>query len=139
MHDPTNGNLKRPKTSTRHMPASTPKPASKQIDRRRRRHPRYSADFRVSVSYLLENQYQKLEGHCRDLAEAGIGILLAAELNSGEVVGLSFLLPGSAIPWEVRAVVRYRRGYQYGFEFLSLTAEQQESLKSYVKGLKASV
>jgi hypothetical protein len=132
----TNGNLKRPKTSSRHMPASTPKPARNQSDRRRRRHPRYFADFRVGVSYLLENQYQNLEGHCRDLAEAGIGILLAAELNSGEVAGLSFLLPGSAVPWEVRAVVRYRRGYQYGFEFLSLTGEQQESLKSYIKGLE---
>jgi hypothetical protein len=121
------------------MPASTPKPARNPADRRRRRHPRYSADFRVAVSYLLENQYQKLEGHCRDLAEAGIGILLAAELNSGEVAGLSFLLPGSAIPWEVRAVVRYRRGYQYGFEFLSLTREQQELLKSYIKELELAV
>jgi c-di-GMP-binding flagellar brake protein YcgR len=118
------------------MPASSSKPAKNQIDRRRRRHPRYSADFRVTVSYLLENQYQKLEGHCRDLSEAGIGILLAAELNGGEVAGLIFSLPGSALRWEVRAVVRYRRGYQYGFEFLSLTGEQQESLRSYVKGLK---
>src|SRR5580658_1207174 len=121
------------------MSASTPKPASKQIDRRRRRHPRYSVDFRVAVSYLLDNHYQKLEGHCRDLAEAGIGILLAAELNSGEVAGLSFLLPGSAIPWEVRAVVRYRRGYQYGFEFLLLSSEQQELLRSYIKGLEPAV
>jgi hypothetical protein len=88
------------------------------------------------VSYLLEDQYQNLEGHCRDLAEAGIGILLAAELNSGEVTGLSFSVPGAAVPWVVRAVVRYRRGYHYGFEFLSLTEEQQKLLTSYLKGLK---
>ena len=116
------------------MPASTPKPATNQIDRRRRRHPRYAADFRVTVSYLLENQYQKLEGHCRDLSEAGIGILLAAEMNSGEVVGLSYLVPGSADPWEVRAVVRYRRGYQYGFEFLSLTGGQQRDAEELLQG-----
>ncbi len=116
------------------MPASTPKPATNQIDRRRRRYPRYAADFRVTVSYLLENQYQKLEGHCRDLSKAGIGVLLAAELNNGEVVGLSYSVPGSADPWEVRAVVRYRRGYQYGFEFLSLTGGQQESLTNYFQG-----
>ncbi|MFZ0759699.1 MAG: PilZ domain-containing protein [Candidatus Sulfotelmatobacter sp.] len=85
------------------------------------------------VSYLQGNHYQKIEGHCRDLAEAGIGILLAAELSVGEVTGLSFTLVGSAVPWEVRAVVRYRRGYQYGFEFLSLTGEQREFLKSYLK------
>ena len=90
------------------------------------------------VSILLENRYQKLEGHCRDLSEAGIGILLAAELNGGDVAGLRFSLPGSDLPWEVRAVVRYRRGYQYGFEFLALTVEQRESLKIYLDGLAAT-
>src|SRR5580692_9474682 len=105
------------------MPVSTPKLA-KAIDRRRRRHPRYSVDFRVTVSCLLGNEYQKLEGHCRDLSEAGIGILLAVDLDAGEVAGLSFSLPGSDFPWEVRAVVRYRRGYHYGFEFLCVTNNQ---------------
>jgi hypothetical protein len=118
------------------MTASTPKPATNRTDRRRRRHPRYRGDFRVNVSHLLGRDYQRLEGHCRDLSEAGIGVLLAAELDGGEVAGLSFSLPGSELPWEVRAVVRHRRGYQYGFEFLSLTGAQQESLKSYFKGLE---
>jgi len=119
------------------MPASTSKPATKPIDRRRRRHPRYRADFLVAVSHLLGNHYLKLEGHCRDLSEAGIGILLATELNAGEVAGLSFSLPGSLPQWEVRAVVRYRRGYHYGFEFLSLTSDQQASLNGYFNGREA--
>ena len=118
------------------MPASTPKPSAKQIDRRRRRHPRYFADFRVTLSCLLGDGYQTLEGHCRDLSEAGIAILLATELKVGDVAGLGFSLPGSALPWEVRAVVRYRRGYHYGFEFLSLTSQQQTSLNSYFHGLE---
>jgi c-di-GMP-binding flagellar brake protein YcgR len=116
------------------MPAPKRQVAASQIDRRRRRHTRYRADFRVAVSYL-ENQYQTIDGHCRDLSEAGIGILLATEMNSGQVVGLTFSLPGSIEPWEVRAVVRYRRGYQYGFEFLSLTSAQQETLKTYLGSL----
>ncbi|MGA8621511.1 MAG: PilZ domain-containing protein [Candidatus Sulfotelmatobacter sp.] len=116
------------------MPAPTRKQAADPIDRRRRRHPRYRDNFRVIVSYLA-NHYQKLDGHCSDLSVAGIGILIATEMNSGEVVDLNFSLPGSASPWELRAVVRYRRGYHYGFEFLSLTNEQQESLKNYLSGL----
>ena len=88
------------------------------------------------MNFLLGNQYQKLEGHCKDLSEAGIGILLATEMNAGEEAGLTFSLPGSAVPWQVRAVVRYRRGYQYGFEFLSLTGEQQASLNRYFNGLE---
>ncbi len=116
------------------MTAPTRKQAVESIERRRRRHPRYRDKFRVIVSYLA-NHYQKLDGHCSDLSVAGIGILLATEMNSGEVVGLSFSLPGSDVLWELRAVVRFRRGYHYGFEFLSLTNEQQESLKSYLSGL----
>lgn len=70
------------------------------------------------------------------MSEAGIGILLATELNVGEVAGLSFSLPESALPWEVRAVARYRRGYHYGFEFLALTSDQQAALNSYFSGLE---
>lgn len=91
----------------------------------------------MTVSCLLGNDYRKLQGHCRDLSEAGIGILLAVDLNAGEVAGLSFSLPGSQVPWEVRAVVRYRRGCHYGFEFLCVTSDQQALLNSYFKGVQA--
>lgn len=119
------------------MPASTPKRAINPGDRRRRRHQRFRGDFRVNVTLLLGDRYEKLEGHCNDLSEAGIGILLAAELNVGEVAQLNFTLPRAGTAWELTAVLRYRRGYHYGFEFLSLTAEQQGSLQNYVKPLKA--
>jgi hypothetical protein len=116
------------------MTASNAKSAMKQPDRRRRRHPRYRGEFGVGVTVLLGNRYEKLEGHCKDLSEAGIGILLATEMNVGEVVGLSFTIPG-ATSWEIRAVLRYRHGYHYGFEFLSLSMEYQETLNIYLKSL----
>ena len=119
------------------MSASTPKPAIKQIDRRRRRHPRFRADFRVTVSYLLGNQYQKLDGHCRDLSEAGIGILLADGNERWGGCAAGVFVAGVNVRWELRAVVRYRRGYQYGFEFLSLTeAAARIAVDSYFQGLE---
>lgn len=114
------------------MTAPTQKRTADAVDRRRRRHSRFRAEFTVIATYLEANDYRKLEGHCRDLSEAGMGLLLATEMNIGEVVGLSFSLPGSATGWELRGVVRYRRGYHYGFEFLSLTPGQRESLKTYL-------
>ena len=117
------------------MPASTPKTATSQAERRRRRHPRFRGDFHVAVTILLGNRYQEVEGHCRDLSEAGIGIVLATELNVGEVASLGFTLPGMS-PWELRAVLRFRRGYHYGFEFLSLPVEKQETLRAYLKNLQ---
>jgi hypothetical protein len=131
---PANDNIKPNERSAELMPASTPKSAANPLDRRRRRHPRHRADFRVSVNHLLGSHYQRVKGHCKDVSEAGIGVLLAAELNVGEVASLGFSLSASSGPWDVRAVVRYRRGYHYGFEFLSLTVEQAEQLKDYLKG-----
>lgn len=118
------------------MTAPTRKPVANAIDRRRRRHERYRADFQVVASFLDGTQYRKIEGRCGDLSEAGMGTLLPGEMSNGEVVGLNFLLPGSNHAWELRAVVRYRRGFHYGLEFLSLANSQREALKTYIQKLE---
>lgn len=102
--------------------------------RRLRRHARYRSSFPVEVTLLTEGAYRQLAAHCKDLSEAGIGVLLAAELTLGEVASLNFSLPG-APTWELRAVLRHRRGYHYGFEFFSLSQDQTEGLTTYLKGL----
>jgi len=104
--------------------------------RRLRRSARYRSSFQVIVTLLADGRYERLDAHCKDLSQAGIGVLLAAELTSGEVVSLSFTLPGLAQSWELRGVLRHRRGYHYGFEFLSLTAEQEGILKQHIQGLE---
>lgn len=63
-------------------------------------------------------------------------MLIAAELNLGEVAALSFALPGSAKAWELRAVLRHRRGYHYGFEFLALSNEEGSFLAGYLPSLE---
>ncbi|MGA8867841.1 MAG: PilZ domain-containing protein [Candidatus Sulfotelmatobacter sp.] len=127
--------MRKERSVNRPVPSSAPKSAPPSPHRRRRRHPRYRANFAVNVVLFTDNIYQKLDGHCLDLSEAGMGILMAAELNNGEVASLSFSPPNSG-PWELRAVVRHRRGYQYGFEFLSLTEEQKKQLASHVEKLE---
>jgi c-di-GMP-binding flagellar brake protein YcgR len=113
-----------------------PGKARKQVaERRRRRFPRYRADFPVTLTMFSGKEHQSLQAHCRDLSAAGIGILLAAELPLGEVAALSFSVPGLE-SWKVRAVLRYRRGYQYGFEFLSLSEEQSRALAEYLPRLE---
>jgi hypothetical protein len=104
--------------------------------RRLRRNPRYRSSFPVLVTLLAAGRYESLQAHCKDLSEAGIGVLLAAELASGEVVSLNFTLPGLPAPWDVRGILRHRRGYHYGFEFFSLTSEQTGTLKQLILRLE---
>jgi c-di-GMP-binding flagellar brake protein YcgR len=123
------------------MPLSKPKlavqPPDRHKDRRRRRYARFRAEFRVTVTFLDVSRYHKIEGHSKDLSQGGMGLLLAAELKAGEVVGLNFAVP-AAESWEMRAVVRHRRGYHYGFEFLSPSGKQVDALKKYLSGLELS-
>jgi c-di-GMP-binding flagellar brake protein YcgR len=103
---------------------------------RQRRYPRYRCEFPVAVSLFLGDGHQELSAHCRDLSEAGIGVLIAAELKPGEVVSLTFALPETSQPWDIRAVLRHRRGFHYGFEFLSLSSQQTAGLKGYLPSLE---
>lgn len=103
---------------------------------RQRRHPRYRCEFPVKVSMFCVDGHRQLNAHCKDLSEAGMGVLVAEELTAGEVVALSFVLPGAPQPWDVRAVLRHRRGFHYGFEFLSLSREQDGMLKRYLPTLQ---
>jgi c-di-GMP-binding flagellar brake protein YcgR len=88
------------------------------------------------VVLLSEGEHRRIDAHCRDLSTAGIGMLIAAELKLGEVARLNFTLPGSPQAWELRAVLRHRRGYHYGFEFLSIRAEDTEFLTAYLPKLE---
>jgi len=105
-------------------------------ERMRRRHARYRCEFPVVVNLLEGKEHHRLNAHCRDISESGIGVLLAEELTLGDVATLSFSLPGVSQPWDVRAVLRHRRGYHYGFEFLSVADRQARVLNSYLEDLE---
>lgn len=107
-----------------------------QGERRQRRHPRYRVEFPVGIVLFSGEERQHLQAHGRDLSLAGMGVLIADDLALGDVMGLSFSLPGSPGPWNVQAVLRYRRGYQYGFEFLALSDAQTEALAAYLPRLE---
>jgi hypothetical protein len=62
------------------------------------------------------------------LGQEGIGGTLTGELQIAEVVGLEFPLPLSPHPIKLRAIVRFKNGFQYGFEFLAVDASQRQAL-----------
>ena len=46
-----------------------------------------------------------------------------------EIVTLEIPLPLTPYPIKVRAIVRYRQGLRYGFEFLTLNDNQRDTIK----------
>jgi c-di-GMP-binding flagellar brake protein YcgR len=119
--------------------ASSPEKALKRSpDRRPRLYPRYRCEFPVTLTLFHGAGHREMQAHARDLSEGGMGVLVAAELTPGDVASLVFVFPATSEPWAVRAVLRHRRGYHYGFEFLSLSDQQTRALAGYLPKLPRS-
>ena len=101
-----------------------------------RRHPRFRADFPVRATVLQEQGYVEIEGRCGDLGRGGMGTVLTAEIAKGEVISLTFALAATTLV--VRSIVRYRKGFLHGLEFLGLSAEQLILIDEFCKGLPPS-
>ena len=93
-----------------------------------RRYPRFVLDVRLQVRMFQDGEFRSCWGRSTELGQDGIGATLTGELESGEIVSLEIPLPLSPYPVKVRAIVRYRQGLRYGFEFLTLSPPQRETI-----------
>jgi hypothetical protein len=94
-----------------------------------RRYPRFAIDARMQVRMFQAGEFRTCWGRSTELGQDGIGATLTGELESGEIVSLEIPLPLSPYPLKVRAIVRYRQGLRYGFEFLTLNETQRDIIR----------
>jgi PilZ domain len=71
-------------------------------------------------------------GRTVDVSESGISAMVSLELMVGQFVELSFQLPSG--PISVQAVVRNKRAFRYGFEFLP-EQHERETIKRGCRAL----
>lgn len=93
-----------------------------------RRFPRFAVDARMQVRMFQDGEFRSCWGRSTELGQDGIGATLTGELETGEIVSLDIPLPLSPYPLRVRAIVRYRQGLRYGFEFLTLSDAQRDTI-----------
>lgn len=100
-------------------------PASREA----RRYPRYNVNMRVAVQVFREGAVDSMWGRSNEVGQDGMSATLTGELQPGEVATLEFTLPATVIATKLRAVVRYRSGFRHGFEFLTLSEGQRETIQ----------
>ena len=106
-------------------PASTHRPKAQYT----RRFPRFSIDVRLQVKMFQAGEFRTCWGRSTEMGQDGIGATLTGSLEPGEIVTLDIPLPLTPYPIKVRAIVRYRQGLRYGFEFLTLNDSQRETIR----------
>jgi hypothetical protein len=94
-----------------------------------RRFPRFTLDMRLQVKMFQAGEFRTCWGRSTEMGQDGIGATLTGSLEPGEIVTLEIPLPLSPYPIKVRAIVRYRQGLRYGFEFLTLNDSQRDTIQ----------
>ena len=94
-----------------------------------RRFPRFTIDVRLQVKMFQAGEFRACWGRSTEMGQDGIGATLTGSLEPGEIVTLEIPLPLTPYPIKVRAIVRYRQGLRYGFEFLTLNDHQRDTIR----------
>jgi hypothetical protein len=94
-----------------------------------RRFPRFAIDMRLQVKMFQAGEFRTCWGRSTEMGQDGIGATLTGSLEPGEIVTLDIPLPLAPYPIKVRAIVRYRQGLRYGFEFLTLNDSQRDTIR----------
>ncbi len=103
-----------------------------------RRWPRYKLDVPVRVISRKADKTVITPGRGTELNGGGLNIFAGVELNVDDTIEVEFTPPYSGDPIRVRAVVRNRRGYDYGIEFLLETDDDHEQV-SMIRGVFAAM
>jgi hypothetical protein len=96
----------------------------------RRIAPRRRLAVPMYVTVLRSGVPDAVPGRSVDVSEAGVGAILAAELYTGELVGVEFRLPDAG-PVQAKARVCYTEKLRCGLKFMGIPADLREMLGSW--------
>jgi c-di-GMP-binding flagellar brake protein YcgR len=94
-------------------------PTERLIDARQ--HPRFKLDVDVKI---YSRASSLVMGRTVDISDAGLAAMLKIEISLEQVVRLEFKLPLGLV--SVRALVRQRNAFRYGFQFVEPDSAAQE-------------
>jgi hypothetical protein len=96
-----------------------------------RRWQRYRLNLPISVIYVHDSGTKIVSGRGNDMSEGGVLVFAGMELKTGDEVAIEFMPPYSNGPVRARGIVRHRRGYNYGVEFLMDSPAEKEQIEKF--------
>jgi hypothetical protein len=96
--------------------------------KRTRRWPRYRLDVPLRVIVHGPGKTTVIVGRGNELNEGGMALTAGVELKLGDQTEIEFTPPYAGLPIRIRGVVRNRKGYRYGMEFVAESDQEQEQV-----------
>src|SRR5215470_7220268 len=96
-----------------------------------RRWQRYRLNVPIRLIYKHEGASKIVSGRGNDMSEGGVLVFAGLELKTGDEVSIEFTPPFSAGPVRAKGIVRHRRGYNYGIEFVLESDADREQTERF--------
>ena len=117
-------------TQARVRTTPTPGPSSSQERAVFRRWQRYRLNVPIRLIHTQDGTSKIMSGRGNDVSEGGVLVFAGMELKTCDEVSIEFTPPYSS-PVRARGIVRHRRGYNYGIEFLMETDSDREQAERF--------
>jgi len=106
---------------------------------RKRRSPRFTADFPVQVRVTTEGPTKVIacDGQGTDISGGGLAVTADIDLHIGSQIRVRFTPPYGGEPMAFRCFVRNREGSCYGVEFITENDEDYQNAGELMTGLAA--
>jgi hypothetical protein len=99
-----------------------------------RRWERFKVTVRVHIVYTRDGVKLECDGTAHDISIGGMALFLPRELKVGEAIHVTFALPYSDTV-ALTGVVRNRRSFEFGIEFVNPDARVQAELTRNCRAL----
>lgn len=103
-----------------------------------RRWQRYRLNLPIRIIVSRNGGARITSGRATDISQGGVLVFAGIELSAGSEVFVEFTEPYSGEPIRARGLVRHRRGYNYGVEFMTETTVEQEQADKFRALLRMS-
>jgi hypothetical protein len=100
-----------------------------------RRYQRFEFETDLTACAVGTEHSETARGCSLNINEAGLAGLFPIEWLVGARVTLQFSVPFTTAPVKVKAVIRNRTSYRYGFEFVDMSAEHRGTISRTCKML----
>jgi c-di-GMP-binding flagellar brake protein YcgR len=97
-----------------------------------RRWKRMKVDMRVKLRRGDAMEDSATVVRTYEMSEGGMSVYSPDGLEIGATVMVSFSLPGMDMPLQLRAVVRNRRGFRWGMEFVEIGPGERSEVARYL-------
>jgi c-di-GMP-binding flagellar brake protein YcgR len=109
------------------------------VDAPKRRWKRVKVDIRVRLRRWEEPEENTAVVRTYELSEGGMSVYASETLEKGTVLLVEMALPGVPKPLRLRAVVKNRRGFRCGMEFVELPAGERSEIVRYLAAAEGVV